>query len=276
MKASTVRRGLALLVVLAFLAATSAAVVSAARVALDARQSHEVAIAACEAIELHHAAEDVIAFWLNRQARRLTLPADCAAPAIVIVQEDLGDAVGQPRCELVITAFDQCGMISHLALEGRSPWRRLIPRDVLYQFDQSAKQPTDSPPGLDTYDGLRYPTAAAHRLGAHVATHNVRRANRSWTLNVATAPLPLIELALRIAGQGSVDAIRASRAAGRVPPVPFLIEEPNPLRPNLTNASHLWSFRIDATVRGVRRSAWATYERRGDRWVLLQRLLIDE
>lgn len=118
-------------------------------------------------------------------------------------------------------------------------------------------------------------------IGAFVATHNCDPVR----VNVNTAPMPLVEAALRAAGRGGLDVIRGNRHDGRASNTP----SGSPPRRHgeqrqvlIVGSSDTWALRIDLQVNRTRRSWWCVYERdasagvRGTPWRCVQRLLITE
>ena len=113
-------------------------------------------------------------------------------------------------------------------------------------------------------------------LGACVATHN------PGLINVNTAPIDLVEAAMRSAGRGGLEAIIEARAAGKPASLassPGDDRRGSRSRLGLTTTSTVWAFRIDARVGPIVRSWWAVYERGGrgpKEWRCVQRLAITD
>ena len=140
--------------------------------------------------------------------------------------------------------------------------------------------PEGAPFGLDLLmaDGKSpFPVGGADgaetlSAGAYVATHN-----GDFFLNVNTAPLPLIEVSLRLLGRGGLEQIIQARSEGK-----FFVESVVPGsksssdEPRLVSVSNAWAFRIDVRVEGVRRSWWVVYRRESaaSSWRCVQRLAI--
>ena len=113
-----------------------------------------------------------------------------------------------------------------------------------------------------------YPTA----IGSVIATHS------NNTINLNTAPLNVIEQALRSAGRGGLEVVQAARAEGRAANLGDLQVNQSSKRQTikLTNSSNAWSFRIDIRVGTLHRSWWITYTRIKSKWECAQRLAITE
>ncbi len=144
---------------------------------------------------------------------------------------------------------------------------------------------------------------AALALGALIATHNnnnaasTRRTGRrlrassgrsaggaSGTsgggINVNTAPIELIESAMRAAGRGGIEVVIDSRTRGESVPLGGLIERGSQQQqgntPVLVGSSSAWAFRIDISVGPLTRSWWAVYASSRSGWECVQRLAITE
>ena len=112
-----------------------------------------------------------------------------------------------------------------------------------------------------------------------MATHPVGPAG---SINVNTAPLPLIEAAMLIAGRGGIETIMAARREGIPAPLPAaLTAEPSSRfetnqTPRFVAVSNSWAARIDVHVGAARRSWWVVYQNRSARWECVQRLVITD
>src|SRR5690606_6796565 len=96
------------------------------------------------------------------------------------------------------------------------------------------------------------------------------------TININTAPRPLLEAALRLAQRGDIATILAARADGRPAPAPPRIDDDGESFVELTGRSTLWAVRTDASVSGLRRSWWTVYESRRGGWEVIERHAIGE
>jgi hypothetical protein len=196
----------------------------------------------------------------------------------------LGDSIYEVR----ITAWDQCGMAPLASIKTGSRLRAAIPGGILERIN-AAEAPQTERFGLDQF-GLgpfelersafrsAFPTPDEDdvlSVGAWIATHPVGE-NRS--INVNTAPLPLVEAALAAAGRGGIEVIVAARSEGRLAPLPRALEHDNSSvsAPRLVGSSSVWGVRIDVRVGSVQRSWWAVYRQTSGRWECVQRLVIPD
>jgi hypothetical protein len=288
-----------MLIVLAALVVAVTACATLARIAAVAAAAKRFQARRLSAEDLVRAADGPIVRWLTVDSSGIVLPPDSACPEVPVLFDMW--AGGDDPVEIGITGYDQCGMLP-LSLAG-SPLRMAIPAKVA-RLAEELKTATrrGSPVGLDQFAGAASrlgvplfptppeanrsifgrpgsgPSAAPHRvspapaLGALIATHNPGR-----LLNVNTAPMPLVEAALRAQGRGGIDQILKARSEGRAASVP----PPPPgatmdvLAPVPSAASHVWAFRVDARVGPVGRSVWAVYTADSGEWRCVQRLVID-
>ncbi len=298
---------------------------------------------ACEIIDEIHSVRHsferhFIPEWLARESVSIVLPPNSPTPTILIVDESwlahtAKDHDAPHEFHVVITAYDQCGMvpIDHAITRG-SPLRRSLPPSVVQRLDTlgdrfsryKSYQPQGTA-GLDQWVGgatdanllgvfpfaqLEDRQSRTHpaTLGEYVATHQVIRENRNGRnprsssstsiigaiINVNTAPLPLVEAALRAAGgTGGLPAIIEARQQGKFANVPKRARSNNDddkqthnnsLLSNvvITNQSQAWAFRIDITVNQCTRSWWTIYARSSSpnrtstnsEWEWVQRLAI--
>jgi hypothetical protein len=304
------RRAAALLIVLATLILTT----TAAAIVVRAAVSHQidVRINHCSAIadDLLAAAEAPIQDWLASKSSKVVLPPDASMPDVAVLH-DLWLSNGE-CIELTITAWDQCGMVSLQAIENGSPLRRMLSEGILRQVPTRSLEarPSKAPAGLDQLVALDdaaqsirespFPVAARSDrslsigdvsvqsvasdsspmtmdgelpIGAVVATH------ANGIINVNTAPVPLVEAALRLAGRGGLEQIIAARQAGKPASIggqASSLSEPNPFAPQLVTSSGSWAFRIDINIGPRKCSWWAIYANNsGNRgWECAQRLVI--
>lgn len=290
-----VRRGAALLVVLAILVVVVTACAALARFAATSALAHRTHARAMRASDLLHAAEAPITRWLERDSHKAVLPPDARVPAIAV----LSDAwiAGEQEQSLTITAFDQMGMVPLAHARGGSPLRHALPAEAAVAallesaspgLDQAERESPVFPVAIDavpmSFGGApsiqceSAPSSPSVALGALLATHNPpdlgRR--RAGSINVNTAPLPLLEAAMRRAGQGGLDRIVAARERGQPAPVPAAAGRSRQTDLELVGVSTVWSFRIDARVGPLRRSWWSVYVRTPAGWNCVQRLEIAE
>jgi hypothetical protein len=275
------RRGIALLFVLATLVLAVTAAAGLARVATAARLHAESVRRGAAADALLDAAEAPILDWLHRHSGRMVLAPDANSPRVAI----LDDAIefGGQQCRITITAFDQCGMVPRLW--GVSGGGAMLPADILDALERAGEAFT-SRPGPDLLAGDRPTFPGAHEgarlaIGELLATHNPSRPGRPPSVNINTAPMPLLEAVYAARGLGGLEAVLEARAAGR-------IASPGALRtphddpstddevPLPVAMSGVWAFRIDCLADGLRRSWWCIYADTGSNWERVQRLAIDE
>ncbi len=304
------RRGAALLIVLATLILAVTASATLARMTSTAKLNHEFAHRTAVADDLLRAAEAPILTWLTSQSSNIVLPPDVASPEVDVLHDFW--VIETTEHELHITAWDQCGMVPVDVARSGSPLRLALPAKVKRVLDQVTIR-SDQTPGLDLFTaahqltkrtnvfpkpdgsqpmvferaGGQEPTpppaesSPAERpaalsippvIGAYVATHNPGR------INVNTAPMELVEAALRLAGRGGLEHIVAARSADRLALLNDLprTAELNRTAPRIAASSNAWAFRIDLRVGTLRPSWWAVYAKPRSTWECVQRLAISE
>ena len=306
-----IRRGAALLIVLAALILTVTASVSLARLASTLKMQRKLDRAAILADDLLRATEAPILTWLESESAQVVLPPEVETPQIGVLHDAWSD--GKRAYELDITAWDQCGMVPIQLARSGSPLRLALPADVRRALDRVKIKPNE-PPGLDLFlanldatdneisvfpraysteplvfvDALnptdredgdpQQPSTKAQPLpvavGAFVATHS----GGGGRINVNTAPSDVVKHALRAAGRGGLALVLAARAEGRSVPLADLPASSNSIRtaPQIVGSSLSWSFRIDVRVGPLRRSWWTIYVKARSTWKCVQRLAIAE
>lgn len=297
------RRGVALLLVLLVLVVATTAAAGAARLAIASRAHAVVAQRSRVADALRIGAEGHIDHFLRTRSSRVVLAPDSGAPCLLILDDRL--LLGDCSYQIIITAYDQCGMLPWPQTRRGSPLRAGLPAKVARFCDA----PLSEGPvlGLDTLvrsarsTGLRsfppspdstHPSMSATTLaiGALIATHNPEPPSRSGALahggliNVNTAPRPLLAVALRAAGASALDEILASRAAGHLASAPATSApssssselSPSVVPIRLVAQSDCWAFRLDVQTTSVRRSWWLVYRATGSEWRCVQRVAINE
>jgi len=231
--------------------------------------------------------------WLAGESAKEVLDLDARTPRIGVLNERWRlDGIAY---EVRMTAWDQCGMAPAAMLAAASPLRSAVPGGILERFDQAnAAKERREPAGLDQFGAGSDPMAGDRSalrsafpapdeadvlsIGAWIATHPV---GDSGSINVNTAPLPLIEAAMALAGRGGIEMIINARRDGRRAPLPAAIEtgsqgaQPN-LAPRLVGASNSWAVRIDVRVGSIQRSWWSVYRQSSGRWECVQRLVIPD
>ncbi|MCH8825288.1 MAG: hypothetical protein IH984_17465 [Planctomycetes bacterium] len=301
------RRGAALLVVLAALILVMTSSVSLVNIASTNKIHRQLDQSAKQADDLLTASNDAILSWLSNEADQVVLPPDLLEPRVDVLHDAW--TINDTNYELRITAWDQCGMVPIELAQAGSPMRLALSRNVIAAIDKlkikrnqqrgldqftfeysggeklrvyplpSKSQPLGFIDPLDASDAegglsqLRYqdqyiPTA----IGSVIATHS------NNTINLNTAPLKVIEQALRSAGRGGLEVVLAARNEGRAANLGELQvnQSSKPRTIRLANSSNAWSFRIDIRVDSLNRSWWAIYTKTKSTWECVQRLAITE
>jgi hypothetical protein len=285
--AATSRRAVALLIVLAVLLLVTSATSMLVRAAAI-RQLHDRADrASLIADEMLDAAAMPIHRWLRDISTTVVLSPRAEVPAIIIL-DDRWTAAGLEH-ELLVTAWDQCGMVSFDSIRRARPLRLAVPSNVLARIDSTrsalmARTGLDELPGADslTHEAGPYPSSPTgaqvrdeQAIGAFISMHHPS----AECINVNTAPMTLLEEAIRLAGRGGVESILAARRAGRTTSIGDLPvrtdRPPSQATIRLASASVAWGIRIDIRVGPIRRSWWAVYARqRRQRWECIHRVPI--
>jgi len=296
-------RGIALLITLAVVVVTLSALGALVRVASTARAARTSETALSAADDLLFAVEPAIRRWLEQQSQRIALAPQTTVPGLAIfsskwtlpaVQDQAADPI---TIELYVSAFDQLGMTPWSAVIAGSPLRTTLPTEVLRAVTACARN-TDRSPGLDILQaghrnvavfpsGIDLESSSGEKciaVGSLVATYNPAVSSSASgaslevppRINVSTAPIPLIESALRLQGLGGLEQIIQARTQGRHPTIaPSAARRSDPSIPELTTSSNAWSFRIDVRIGSIRKSWWAVYMRLS-KWECVQRFVIDE
>ncbi|MFG0282918.1 MAG: hypothetical protein ACF8R7_00710 [Phycisphaerales bacterium JB039] len=272
-------RAAALLITLAAIALVTASLAALASSASIAGAAHRASRRAAMADDLLLASDAAVSDWLRRQSARIGLPLDAAAPRAAILVESF-DLAGQ-TATLTMTGWDQQGMVPVALGRSGSPLRLTLPAEAQRALD--AMMDVAEPYGVDQLDAISqrpaFPDATGRgrpALGALIATHAGRRDIAA--ININTAPLALLQAAMREAGAGGLEAILAARAQGK-PARIGAIDTSGAVRGRsaavaLTDASSSWAVRTDITVGPLARSWWSVWERRSGAWRLAQRLEI--
>ncbi|MBK7406244.1 MAG: hypothetical protein IPJ41_16970 [Phycisphaerales bacterium] len=282
-RVSPVRRGVALLLVLATLVLAVTAAAGLARASAGARLRAQWAGEERIADTLLDASEVPILDWLHRHAGRLVLPPDAASPRFMVLDDQM--AVDGEACRVTIAAFDECGMAP-------AGWHGAgFPAEVSARVEGAGGEFTNSP-GLDLFPRLSlgaegrpaFPSAGGASMlsiGELVATHNPVRRGQQPAVNVNTAPMRLLKAVYAARALGGLEAIIEARAAGRVAS-PGAVRAPQRSHglggevPLPVAMSTCWAFRIDCRVGRLRYGWWCLYADRGSNWERVQRLAITE
>ncbi|MBI4881783.1 MAG: hypothetical protein HY812_19300 [Planctomycetes bacterium] len=278
-------RGVALLLTLAALVVVTTATVTLVRILLLEKTRARLELDSELAGDLLSAAEAPIQYWLEARSEEVVLPHTATEPRACVL-DDAWVIEGR-RYEIRIEAFDQAGMVSLRSARDGSPLRRFLPAEVREEID-AVKEPADSLWGLDLFPGFSFPAGesasaedaadaeeADPALGALVATHG----EAPESLNVHTAPLPLVQAVYRLSGLGGFEQVAEARAKGRlvaaVPPRSDRLAADK--LPCLATRSRAWGFRVDARVGAAQCSIWAVYGPGEDEaWTCRQRLWIHD
>ncbi len=274
-------RGVALLLTLTSVVVVTTTALTLVRVVLLEQTRARLDVETELAGDLLRAAEAPIRYWLDEKSEEVVLPPVAREPRAPVL-DDAWEMDGR-NYEIRVVAFDQCGMVSLRSAREGSPLRRFLPAAVREEIDR-LEEPADSLWGLDLFAGFPFPrgesgseeeSEEAPALGAQVATHG----DVPQSLNVHTAPLPLVEAVYRLSSAGGFEQVVAARAEGRkvaaVPPRPDRVGLEK--LPCLAIRSRFLAFRVDARVGQARRSLWAVYGPGEDEaWELKQRLWIHD
>ena len=233
--------------------------------------------------------EGPITYWLEEKSSTVVLPPDITEPQVSVLN-DVVDFNDQQFC-ISITAWDQCGLVAIDSLRGGSPLRMTIPPDVLrwvdglnyantsislgwllesQSFDDGALK--IFPEALerdvvhfgDSNDELRNTAndqnSPSQALLGYVTPHTYA-SDTELKLNVNTAPIELLESALRLAGRGGIEQIIEARRQGESANIATSPKHDDPLSnaPEFVTQSDLWSFRVDFQSRHLQRSWWCVY-----------------
>ncbi len=304
------RRGVALLLVLATLVLAVTAAAGLMRSAATIQMRHQTYRRQIDADALLHAAEAPIQAWLSTRSSSVILPANVTTPRVTVLDDQI--IIDGIVHELRITAWDQYGMTPiHLA-RSASPLRLALPETIAEHLDRLEPRrwrkagldqcsdadgeavlfprasttsavhlfAEDFGARVDLRADLHFPTSGdGDALGAYIATHNTTAPGAPATINVATAPMPLVEAALRVAGRGGIEHITSARQQG----APIAVEElatrdadasGRPSKVRLVAQSSVWAMRIDCRVGAVRRSWWAVYTQSDSDWGCVQRVAV--
>jgi hypothetical protein len=286
------RRGVAMLLVLGTLVVAVTACATLSSLAATAALSRRCAVRLQEADDLLRSADAPIVSWLNLQSSCVVLPPECDVPEVPVLFDAWTG--GGVRVSIRITAYDQFGMLPaglassslRLALppaiaDIASRITRLTAAGQILGLDTLAQEAEERSVDLFPVPGDGSASdgpagavdASKDAVGACIGTHNSGR-----LVNINTAPMRLVEATLRLAGRGGTEEIRRARAQGQaaiVPPPVSRTASEDTLSPVPSPGSHVWSFRIDASVGPVERSVWTVYSADSGQWGCVQRLVID-
>lgn len=301
------RRGAALLIVLTVLVLTVTACAILAQSAATTQLQRNVDSCGRAADLLLVAAEDPIQDWLDSKSAKAVVDPDSDQPRVAVLHDrwrlddrdceltiTAWDQCGMVPWDLVRNAsplrllasaealarFDQLNAESANAVSSHGLDLLVDPAGDATQSLFPSAAPSEAPAilfaGAQSNEPAREersPSATASDVvggvpvggpvGGILATHN-----RGAAINVNTAPIPLVEAAMRLAGReaaGGIAQIVAARRQGKPASAgtATVAGAPPPdgaPRPTITSSSNSWSFRIDIRVESVRRSWWAVYQ----------------
>jgi hypothetical protein len=284
------RRGSALLFVLVALAVVMPACLGLARAVTTVKIDRELRRDERLVQDLLAECDAPIQDFLTRRAATIVLPADVKYPATLVLDDAWTS--GPDANSLSIVAWDQCGLVALDDARRATPMRLTLPRfatEVLARHrgggdlpgldgfrEMDGRSPFPPMPNYEIERGgttLAWPSSTGESLGAYVATHNPGH------FNVSTAPVVLLEAALRDAGRGGLEAILAARSEVRQVPIPTPVsnatdETGSNVGEGFVSVSDAWAFRVDVRAGHVRRSQWLQYRPEESRWRCVQRLFI--
>ncbi len=302
------RRGVALLLVLAVLVITIPIAVVVAHQAGTNRLSYSTLQSTQLADDLRAAYEDdFVHVWLLEESANVALPPDSRSSALGILDEHWrmrneysNDEV---HCRIQITAFDQAGMVPMVSARPGSPLRLALPSEILAQFEQLDSSTLNDDElkyvGLDTFSSADssniasssspFPTHDLARRINSVGSYLATTYSDMTTININTAPLPLLESALRSGGRvGGITAIINARAQNKLASLNKLNRQSRNNNTgighqiNFVSSSTNWAFRIDVEAAGITRAWWCVYQlqpssnqQNMNPWKCVQRLAIN-
>lgn len=273
-------RGIALILVLGTLALVTG---SLALLTLAAAQSHRAdSISRDERLssDLLGAAEPIVQEWLQKKSPSAVVHPDSLQPVVPILDLSWNDDdINRVEMRsLRIAAWDLMGMVpsetstaSPLWLTVNADWRELPYAGTSTLLDLAGLASAVHPRVGSESSSLGSQVSVVPRLESS-------QSPRAPTININTAPKPLLEASLRLAQRGDLATILTARSDGRPAPAPR-ISTPTDRESalvRLAGRSTLWAVRVDATVNGLTRSWWTVYESRRGQWEIIERHAIPE
>jgi len=294
LSANPIRRGAALLLVLAALILSTVSCAIAAHSAAALKATRRADQAARVADDLLIAVEAPIQHWLSTSAPAAVLPPVANEPRFDVLHDVV--RVGAFDAEIIIAAFDQLGMVPWQLVNSASPIAAVLPPEVerVMPREMNSEVPVgldafvqaDLAPGWRVYPLAERSNADYYAIGALVATHNDSGGDSGGEsggesgsesggrgrINVNTAPRKLLEAAMLDAGRGGIESMLDSRENGKA--ASFASHSSRHAQQSITlvSTSDVWSFRIDISVGPITRSWWCVYSSSQ----LVQRLVIPE
>ncbi|RNC81183.1 MAG: hypothetical protein ED559_05120 [Phycisphaera sp.] len=266
---------MAMLLVLASLVLVTGALSLLTLSSAQAYQARSLGITERATDDLLHSCDPIIESWLAKHASRATVDPTLSEPRVEIAAIAWTNDDGAKH-EIRIAAWDLLGMIPPETNSSSPLW--LATNDQIRDLELDT---TASLCEIPATHAAIYPLTDEPRvcIGSTLAIYpreQNRRASSSPTININTAPKPLLEAALRLAQRGDIASILAAREDGRPAPAPPRSPGNRESLVRLTGHSTLWAVRTDASVDGIGRSWWTVYASRRSDWEIIERHAISE
>lgn len=270
--------GIALLLVLASLVMVTGVLGLLTLSVAQAHRASQLVIDERRADDLLRSCESAVNEWLTKHAPRAAVDPESSEPKVEIASIEWTDSDGT-ECFVRAAAWDLLGMLPPGTNSSSPLWLAVDP--MLRDFERGdagslceiSSAPVSVYPLIDEYK-----LALGSQLSIYPRSDSRRTPNTPTTptININTAPRPLLEAALHLAQRGDIASILAARADGRPAPAPPRIADDGETFVELTGRSTLWAVRTDASVSGLRRSWWTVYESRRGGWEIIERHAIGE
>ena len=275
------KRGIALLLVLASLVMVTGVL---GLLTLSAAQTHrasQLVINERRADDLLRSCEPVVTEWLAKHAPRAAVDPESSEPKVEIASIEWTASDGT-ECFVRAAAWDLLGMLPPETNSSTPLWLAVDP--LLRDFERGdagsmceiSSAPVSVYPLTDEYKLALGSQLSIYPRSDSRRTLNTPTTPTTPTININTAPRPLLETALRLAQRGDIASILTARADGRPAPAPPRIADDGESFVELTGRSTLWAVRTDAAANGLRRSWWTVYESRRGGWEIIERHAIGE
>lgn len=272
------RRAVAMIMVLAAVIVLLPAAAMIARTRATAALASSTQEQLLTAWSLCDAAEAAITAWLEDESRWVILSPQARTPMLSVLDDSI--TIGGRHARILVTAWDQGGMVPNTDLTAWPSLRRLVTDEER----TCAAWIGEAHPGLDLTLGdiPIYPAPTIlNALGARIATHNPapghsrRRGGNIPFINLNTAPEPLLRAVYHDMSLQGVDVVLQQRRDGK--PAGTSTQPVNGEHSfRLAGSSTAWGFRTDVTLDRLRVSVWSVFTLRGGTWVREQRLVIAE
>jgi hypothetical protein len=151
-----IRRGAALLIVLAMLMVSMTAATILLSTAADVHAHRRLARCESTASDLLDAADAPIQHWLEHESSTVILPPDVTVPEVPVLHDSWDDEDDTGTIQMTITAFDQLGMVPMQTARSGSPRRLTLPTNVTSVLDRLELPPASdtTPLGLDLVEAF--------------------------------------------------------------------------------------------------------------------------